>query len=235
MTIFDRIDFINICKFHFRKRDFSLFVAHPNDLVVINLEVIRKREAMINWNQLSNFFGSFFVWGKFFHHQDIGLVPITVQYPEVQYANFMNLTDFKLMRAKITNHISVLNKLLKRTMFSSGFVQVTFLLWNYRSLAQLFEVKTGMVELGVGSGRYSVEMFGCIKEIGSYFSCGTLPWQDAFSHAWGPNLSSVSSWIVGGIWFFVVGFVYCHFLSIILQKVGSRSAFRCEFRFSPAI
>ena len=43
LTIFDRIDLINISKLNLWKRYFSLFIAHPNYLIVINFKVIRKR------------------------------------------------------------------------------------------------------------------------------------------------------------------------------------------------
>lgn len=75
----------------------------------------------------------------------------------------MDLADLELMRAQISNHIIILNKLLQRPMFRTCFVQVGLLLRNDRSVAQLFEVEARVEELSVSSGWHSMKVFRRIE------------------------------------------------------------------------
>lgn len=72
---------------------------------------------MIYWNKLDHFFRLVFPNHDLFH-QYVCIVSITVQNSEVQYSDFMNLFNMKLIRTHIACNILTLNKCLQGPVFS---------------------------------------------------------------------------------------------------------------------
>jgi hypothetical protein len=107
--------------------------------------------------------------------QNIGLIPITIQDPQIQNPNLMHLIHIKLMRPQIAGNIMTLHKLLQRSMLRLECLQITRqITQNGNFIYHLFVIEGWMVELDVGCGGHLVEAVG-VQQVGGYFAGGRLP------------------------------------------------------------
>jgi hypothetical protein len=125
-AVFDWIDFIDECQFDFGKRHFGLFVAHPDDLIVVYFEIVGEGEAVVDGDETRHFLRSLRP-SEFLDNEHVGFVAIAVEDSEIEDGYFVYLADIELMRAEIANNIIIFHKLLKRAMFGACLVEVAFL------------------------------------------------------------------------------------------------------------
>lgn len=73
---------------------------------------------MIDGDEVSDFAArSFAVVDQFLDNQDIGLVPVAVEYTKIKDSDLVDLIHIELSGTQITHNVHILNKLLQRAMF----------------------------------------------------------------------------------------------------------------------
>lgn len=72
-----------------------------------------------------------------------------------------------------------------------------------------------------------MEVLRDVQQISCHLSGSRLAGENAFPNALGTDLARVSSGIVGGVGFLIVGFVDCYLLLVVLEEVGAGSAVGC--------
>ena len=86
--------------------------------MLVDFEVIRKGEAVIDGDEVSDFAArSLAVIDQFLDHQNVGLVPVAVEYTKIKDSDLVDLIHIELSGTQITHNVHILNKLLQRAMF----------------------------------------------------------------------------------------------------------------------
>lgn len=199
--------------------------------MVVYFKIIGKGQAVIDGNEGGQFgSASLAVRHQFLHHQDVSLVSVAVEDPQVQDSYLVHLVHIELPRPQITHDIHILHELLQRPVLRPQSLEIALRVGNYGVIANLPIAEAGMVELHVGCRRHLVKMFLRIEQVCRHLARGTLTTQNSLPYALAAQLARKPARIVRRIGLLIEWLVNSHhFLLVAFEKIGAGGALSCQF------
>jgi hypothetical protein len=160
VAVANGIDGSNELQFPFGEGLADLGVLHPNNLVVVDMQVVWEAEPVVDGRELVVLLeflalaGLHIVAGLL--HQDILLVAVAVQDPQVQNRNFVNLLNGKHIAAEVADHVVMGNEHLQRAMLGTVVRDLVVGLAFDGPRLEFTLLERWVIELHVGRGRHPV-------------------------------------------------------------------------------
>jgi hypothetical protein len=159
---------------------------------------------------------------KFLNHQDVSLISVAVEDPQVQNSYLVHLVHIELPRAQISHNIHILHELLQRPVLRPQSLEIALRVGNYGIIANLPITEAGMVELHVGCRRHLVKMPFRIEQVYRHLARGTLTTQNSLPYVLAAQLARKAAGIVRGIGLLIEWIVNSHhFLMVAFEKIGA--------------
>lgn len=156
-----------------------------------------------------------------FFDQNVGVVTVTVQNPDVQDGYLLDLFHGEAIGSVVSNGVIAGDECLERSVLSLALVFQFKLTgtFNRAVIEVLISHKRGVVKLDVGCRGDAVKTLA-VQKIGSHFSGSRLPRKNSLSKPLAPELTDVLPRVIWSERLLVVGFKNSNvFEEMVLQEV----------------